>query len=47
MDFPITDLMDEPACYAQLVDWLYPDGMTYPRTVPTPLPARHGPGNWS
>ena len=31
MDFPITDLMDEPACYAQLVDWLHPDGMTYPR----------------
>ena len=31
MDFPITDLMDEPACYAQLVDWLHPDGMTCPR----------------
>jgi hypothetical protein len=28
MDFPITDLMDEPACSAQLVDWLHPDGMT-------------------
>ena len=31
MDFPIADLMDEPACYAQLVDWLHPDGMTCPR----------------
>ena len=31
MDFPITDLMDEPACYGQLVDWLHPDGMTCPR----------------
>jgi transposase-like protein len=31
MDFPITDLMDEQACYAQLVTWLHPDGMTCPR----------------
>ena len=31
MDFPITDLMDQPACYAQLVDWLHPDGTTCPR----------------
>ena len=31
MDFPLTDLMDEPACYAQLVDWLHPDGLACPR----------------
>ena len=31
MDFPITDLMDEQACYAQLVDWLHPDGLACPR----------------
>jgi len=31
MDFPITDLMDESACYAQLVDWLHPDGLACPR----------------
>jgi len=31
MDFPITDLMDEPACYARLVDWLHPDGLACPR----------------
>ena len=31
MDFPITDLMDEQACYDQLVAWLHPDGMTCPR----------------
>jgi transposase-like protein len=31
MDFPITDLMDEDACYAQLVPWLHPDGLAGPR----------------
>jgi len=31
MDFPITDLMDEQACYAQLVAWLHPDGLACPR----------------
>ena len=31
MDFPIIDLMDEQACYAQLVDWLHPDGLACPR----------------
>lgn len=31
MDFPITDLMDEDACYAELVTWLHPDGLACPR----------------
>ena len=31
MDFPITDLMDEQACYDQLVGWLHPDGLACPR----------------
>jgi transposase-like protein len=31
MDFPITELMDEDACYAQLVAWLHPGGLTCPR----------------
>ena len=31
MDFPITDLMDEDACYAKLVAWLHPDGFACPR----------------
>ena len=31
MDFPITDLMDEQACYDQLVDWLHPGGLACPR----------------
>src|SRR3954471_7605284 len=31
MDFPITDLMDEDACYAKLVAWLHPDGPACPR----------------
>src|SRR5262245_37034259 len=31
MDFPITDLLDEDACYAQLVRWLHPDGLACPR----------------
>ena len=31
VDFPITDLMDEDACYAILVGWLHPDGFACPR----------------
>jgi transposase-like protein len=31
MDFPITDLMDEDACYANLVMWLHPEGLACPR----------------
>ena len=31
MDFPITELMDEQACYDQLVGWLHPDGLACPR----------------
>jgi hypothetical protein len=31
MDFPITDLMDEQACYDRLVGWLHPDGFVCPR----------------
>ena len=31
MDFPITDLMDEQACYRQLLEWLHPDGFACPR----------------
>ena len=31
MDFPITALMDEEACYAKLVQWLHPDGFARPR----------------
>jgi transposase-like protein len=31
MDFPLTDLMDEQACYAQLVEWLHPGGLARPR----------------
>ena len=27
MDFPITELMDEQACYEKLVGWLHPDGL--------------------
>jgi transposase len=30
MDFPIIDLMDEGACYTQLVAWLHPEGLTCP-----------------
>jgi transposase-like protein len=30
MDFPITDLMDEQACYDKLVAWLHPDGLVCP-----------------
>jgi transposase-like protein len=31
MDFPITELMDEDACDAQLVPWLHRDGLACPR----------------
>jgi transposase-like protein len=31
MDFPRTELMDEDACYAKLLTWLHPDGLTCPR----------------
>jgi transposase-like protein len=31
MDFPITELMDEEACYVKLVAWLHPDGFACPR----------------
>lgn len=31
MDFPITDLMDEDACYQKLVSWLHPGGIACPR----------------
>jgi len=30
MDFPITDLMDEQACYQRLVAWLHPNGLSCP-----------------
>ena len=31
MDFPITDLMDEHACYAKLVELLHPGGLACPQ----------------
>jgi transposase-like protein len=31
MDFPITELMDQDACYARLVRALHPDGLACPR----------------
>lgn len=30
MDLPITDLMDEQACYERLVTWLHPEGWVCP-----------------
>jgi transposase-like protein len=30
MDFPITDLLDEAACYQRLVTWLHPAGLCCP-----------------
>ena len=33
MDFPITELLDEAACYAKLVGWLHPDGLVCPRCL--------------
>lgn len=30
MDFPITDLMDQDACYHKFVGWLHPDGLDCP-----------------
>ena len=31
MDFPIAERMDPDACYAELVEWLHPDGFACPR----------------
>lgn len=31
MDFPLTGLLDEDACYARLVEVLHPDGLACPR----------------
>jgi transposase-like protein len=31
MGFPITDLLDEDACYATSVRWLHPGGLARPR----------------
>ena len=31
MDFPLTDSMDEDACYSRLLKTLHPDGMACPR----------------
>jgi transposase-like protein len=31
VDFPIADLMDQDACYRQLLEWLHPDGLACPR----------------
>ena len=31
MDFPITDLLDQDACYARLVVLLHPEGLACPR----------------
>ena len=31
MDFPLTELMDQDACYARLSKALHPEGMAYPR----------------
>ena len=31
MDFPITELMDQGACYRRLLDLLHPGGLTCPR----------------
>jgi hypothetical protein len=30
MDFPLTDLLDEDACYRRLVGWLHPGGLRCP-----------------
>ena len=31
MDFPLTDLMDQDACYNRLIQALHPDGLACPR----------------
>jgi transposase-like protein len=31
MDFPLTDLLDEAACYQRLLAWLHPAGLRCPR----------------
>jgi transposase-like protein len=36
MDFPILDLMDQPACYRTLLDLLHPEGLTCPRCAAGP-----------
>ena len=35
MDFPILDLLDDDACYHQLVAWLHPEGMSCPDCLRT------------
>ena len=51
MDFPITDLMDEDACYAKLVQWLHPQGFSLARdaagTMPWPSTAAAVPRSWT
>jgi hypothetical protein len=46
MDFPISDLMDQAACYARLDDWLHPDGLPLLQGAPwygrPPPPSRPG-----
>ncbi len=32
LDFPLTDLMDQAACYARIVEALDPDGLACPRS---------------
>ena len=34
MDSPIADLMDQAACYDELVGWLHPDGLACPGAGP-------------
>jgi transposase len=41
MDFPITDLIDQDACYAKLVQWLHPGGLACPRCGRDDLLAIH------
>ena len=41
MDFPIADLMDQAACYDELVGWLHPDGLACPRCGARDRPAIH------
>ena len=43
MNFPITELMDQDACYARLVEALHPDGLACPllRRQPLGVHRRH------
>jgi transposase-like protein len=41
MAFPITELLDEDACFAKLVEWLHPDGFACPRCHKGDLLAVH------